>query len=107
MIDEAAGLQMYADAYSALVNIESASQDIRDLLVQQQTAAPSPASEESEATTEEVQEVSADLTTQQMHEELMQSSAVTNGFLVAILCAVLLSVGVQLYRCFAQFWRSK
>lgn len=106
MIDEAAGLQMYADAYSALTNIESCSQDIRDLLVQQ-ASVPSPASEESEPITEEVQEVSTDLTTQQMHEELMQSSAATNGLLVAILCAFLLSVGIQLYRCFAQFWRSK
>lgn len=106
MIDEAAGLQMYADAYSALTNIESCSKEIRDLLVQQ-AAVPSPASVEPEATTEEVQETSTDLTTQQIHEELMQSSAVTNGLLVAILCAVLLSVGVSLYRCFAQFWRSK
>lgn len=106
MIDEAAGLQMYADAYSALTNIETCSKEIRDLLAQQ-AAIPSPAAEEQEMTTEEVQEVSTDLTTQQMHEELMQSSACTNGLLVAILCAVLLSVGVQLYRCFAQFWRSK
>lgn len=109
MIDEAAGLQMYADAYSALVNIETNSKEIRDLLVSQNSF-PSPVVEEPEAATEateEVQEVSADLTTQQMHEELMQASTATNGLLVAILVAVLLSVGIQLFRCFAQFWRSK
>lgn len=106
MIDEAAGLQMYADAYSALTNIESCSQEIRDLLVAQ-ASAPSPTSDEPEASSEEIQEVSIDLSAQDMHAELMQSSAVSNGLLVAILCAVLLSVGIQLYRCFAQFWRSK